>query len=250
MMHLGAFYQSVNPAGVLTLINAVPDQSLYINGTDMRVPAGLANLAAEAVLSAATGPVAGQVQSPTLRSLANQDVLPIVAAAKFSNPNSIQYHGDNVRGLTVAEALNFGVNATGGAAAANYGLVWLTDAAIKPTAGAIISVRATAAIALSAGNWVNGAITFGSILPAGTYQVVGMLAEGANLVAARLVFPGGTFRPGVPANSDPGTNLFPEFRDGAAGVFGEFDTNQPPTLDALGVTDTAQNLILDLIKTK
>lgn len=250
MLHLGAFYQSVDPAGVLTQINAVPDQSLYINGVDMRVPDGMANLAGEAALSAATTPAFGQVQSPTLRSLANQDVLPIASAAVFAQQQQLQWHGDNPRGLTVAEALNFAIQATGGAAAANYGLVWLCDGAVKPTSGAIISVRATAAITLSAGSWVNGSITFGSVLPAGTYQVVGMVAEGAHLVAARLVFPGGTFRPGVPGNPALQDNLFPAFRNGYAGVFGEFNTNQPPTLDALGATDTAQNLILDLIKTK
>lgn len=250
MLHLGAFYQSVDPAGVLTQINAVQDQALYINGVDMRVPAGLAFLAGEAGLSAATAPSYAQVQSPTLRSLANQDVLPIQTAAKFATQEGFQWHADNPRNLTVAEALNFAIAATGGAAAANYGLVWLADGPTKPTTGAIISVRATAAVTLSAGAWVNGSLTFNSVLPAGTYQVVGMYAEGANLVAARLVFPGGVFRPGVPGNTALTGNLFPQFRNGYSGVFGQFDTNQPPTLDALGATDTAQSLILDLIKTK
>lgn len=250
MMHLAGFYSSVNPAGVLTQLAAIPDQSLYVTGNEIRVPSGLANLLAEAALSANTGPIQGQVQSPTLRSLANQDVLPIQVAAKFASQLGAQIHMDNPRGLTVAEPVNFAINATGGAAAANYGLVLLGDGAVKPTTGAIISVLATAGITLSAGNWVNGPLAFNSVLPAGTYQVVGMYAYGANLVAARLVFPGGTFRPGVFANSAVADNFFPGFRNGYAGVFGEFDTNQPPTLDALGATDTAQTLVLDLIKTK
>jgi len=249
MMHLAAFYQSLNPAGVLTQLNAVADQALYVTGKEIRVPAGLANLAGEACLSAATGPDSGQVQSPTLRAIANQDVNPIAAAAKFSQGDGIQWHADNPRALTVAEPLNLAVNAAGGAAADNYGLVWLADGAVKPTTGKIITVRAFSTIALAVGAWVNGPLTFGSVLPAGTYQVVGMLASGANLVAARLVFPGGTFRPGVPCNTATGENLFPMFRNGYAGVFGAFDTNQPPTLDALGVTDTSQLVFLDLIKT-
>lgn len=248
-MHLGAFYQSVDPAGALTQIDAVPDQAIFTSGIDLRVPKGMANLLGEAALSAATGPLFGQVQSPTLRDLVNQDVSPIVAAVKFSTYDSYQWHGDNPRALTEAESLNFAINATGGAAAANYGLVWLGDGAVKPQQGKIFTVRATAGITLSAGAWVNGSLTFQDTLPSGTYQVVGMYAEGPNLVAARLVFIGGSFRPGVPANSSLAQNIAPHFRNGAVGVFGQFDVNQPPTLDALGVTDTSQVVLLDLIKT-
>jgi hypothetical protein len=31
-------------------------------------------------------------------------------------------------------------------------------------------------------------------------------------------------------------------------MLGEFDSNQPPTIDCLGVTDSAQTILLDLIK--
>jgi len=249
MFHTGAFYQSVDPAGVLTTINAVADQSLFTSGIDLRVPAALNNLAAEAALTAATGPLQGQVQSPTLRNLANQDVLPVVAAATFSAYDQLQYHADNPIALAAAESLNFAIAATGGAAAVNYGLVWLSDGPVKPTTGKIFSIRATSSVTLAAGVWVNGALTFGSTLPAGTYQVVGMYAQGAHLVAARLLFVGGTFRPGVPANADLNHNHFAQFRNGYAGVFGSFDINQPPSVDCLGVTDTAQTFVLDLIKT-
>lgn len=249
-MHLAAYYQSVDPAGVLTQLDAVSDQAIFTSGKDVRVPTGLANLICEAALSAATGPDFGQVQSPTLRDLVNQDVDPIIAAVKFTSYDSVQRHFENPRGLTEAESVNFAVEATGGAAADNYGLIWLADGALKPTTGNMFSVRATAAATLAAGSWVNAALTFEDTLPAGTYQVVGMYAEGSNLVAARLVFIGGTFRPGVPANSSLAQDLFPHFRNGVAGVFGQFDVNQPPTVDCLGVTDTSQVFVFDLIKTK
>jgi hypothetical protein len=32
-------------------------------------------------------------------------------------------------------------------------------------------------------------------------------------------------------------------------VYGEFDNTVPPTVDFMGITDTAENLYLDLIKT-
>ena len=250
MYHLAAYYQSVDPAASLKQINAVPDQAIFTSGADVRVPTGLANLIGEAALSAATTPLYGQVQSPTLRDLANQDIEPISTSAKFTSYDQMQWHGDSPRDLTEAESVNFAIYATGGAAAVNYGLIFLGDGAVKPTTGKIFSVRATGSASLSAGAWINTALDFNSTLPSGTYQVVGMRAEGTNLVAARIVFIGGQFRPGVPATSATNLALFPWFRVGRAGVFGSFDVNQPPTIDCLGVTDTSQEFVFDLIKTK
>jgi len=250
MFHVGAFYESVDPGGALTQINAVPDQAIFTSGVDLRVPTGLATLVAEAALYAGTGPAAGQVQSPTLRDLANQDVLPISSSAAFTSQHQLQEHFDNPRELTELESLNFAIDATGGAAKDGYGLVWLADGALKPTTGKMFSVKASASNTNAAGTWVNGSLTFETTLPSGTYQVVGMHAQGAGLVAARLVFIGGTYRPGVPGNTAVTTNQFWRFRQGRAGVYGQFDSNQPPTLDTLGSSGTAQVVILDLIKTK
>lgn len=249
MMHLAAFYQSVDPGAALTQIDAVTDQAIFTNGKDVRVPSGMGNLLWERAISKATGPKYGQVQSPTLRDLANQDINPVDTAEGLGAFDAYQDHGLDPRALTAAESVNFAIEATGGVAAANYGLICLGDGAVKPTTGKIFSVRATGAAALSAGSWVNTALTFNSTLPAGKYQVVGLWGQGANLAAARLVFIGGTFRPGVPTNSSVSTNRASGFRMGRYGVFGEFDTNQPPTVDCLGITDTAQAFILDLIKT-
>lgn len=249
MLHLAAYYKSVDPGAALVNITAVADQCVFTNGNDIRVPKGLANLAAEAALSAATGPQYGQVQSPSLRTLANQDITTIAAAAVFANSEQVQRHFDSPRALMEAEALDFAINATGGAAAANYGLVWLADGPVKETTGKIFSVRATGAATLSAGTWVNTAVTFNTSLPAGTYQVVGFRAIGAHLVAARIVFIGAAFRPGVPGEPSNASQLFPWTRYGKLGVLGQFDVDQPPTVDCLGASDTSQVFEFDLIQT-
>lgn len=246
-MHLAAYYQSVDPAASLKLIAAVPDQAIFTSGNDVRVPSTVNNLIGEAALTAATGPIYAEVQSPSLRDLANQDVWPMASAAIFSTPDGFQWHGSNPRSLVSNESVNFAINATGGVAAANYGLLWFADGSPKPTGGKMFSVRATSSSVLAAGAWVNSPLVFNTTLPAGTFQIVGVHAVGANLVAARLVFIGSGFRPGVPANPTNVTNLFPQFRDGHVGVFGEFDVNQPPTVDCLGVTDTTQGYMFDLI---
>ena len=249
-MHLAAFYQSVNPAGALTQIDAVPDQAISTNNVNLVVPSAVNNLLGEVALSASTGPLYGQVQSPSLRQLANQDVLPILAAVTFGGNPIGSYHFMNPRQLVANESLNFAINATGGAAAANYGLVFLGDGAVKPTTGNMFTVRATGAAALAAGTWVNTPLTFDESLPSGTYQVVGFRAVGTNLVAARMVFLGSGWCPGVPAQNAVGDRDWDYGRYGALGVFGQFDVNQPPTVDCLGVTDTAQTFVLDLIKSQ
>lgn len=251
MFHTAAYFSAaLNPAGATTSVPGVADQSVFVSGNDIRVPTGLHFLLAAAAGYAGTGPKFAQVQSPTLRDLVNQDVEPISAAANFSTTQCIADYHDNPRDLSDLEAVDFFINATGGAGAAGFGLIWLGDGPIKPTAGKVFSMRATAAITLVAGTWVNGALTFNSTLPAGSYQVVGMRAVGANLIAARLVFIGGTYRPGVPGQTSVSAELFPQFGDGNFGVFGQFDSNQPPTLDALGATDTSQDILLDLIRVK
>ena len=248
MFHLAAYYASAITTGGLTKIAAVADQALRTDGNDLVVPAGVSNLVGEAALSAATTVVQGQVSSPSLRQLANQDVLPIVAGVVFGSNPAVQAHFNLPRALKANESLNFAVDDTDAAAAAKYGLVWLADGALPQVTGNVFSVRATGAATLAAGSWVNTALTFDSTLPAGTYNVVGMRAVGTNLVAARLSFVGGAFRPGVPAVNAAGDREFRYARYGAMGSFGIFDVNQPPTMDCLGVTDTTQVVELDLIK--
>jgi hypothetical protein len=248
MQHLAAYYESLITTGVLTKISAVPDQAIFTSDDDVRVPSGMANLIAEAGLSGGGTATYAQVQSPSLRQLANQDVDPIALAVKFSVENQLQWHGDNPRSLQASESVNFTINSNDSVAAANYGLIWLSDGAVSPTRGRIFTVRATAAAALVAGTWVNAAVVFDTSLPAGTYQVVGFRAESANLVAARIVFIGAAFRPGVIGDTGPSTNLMPYARNGNMGVFGQFNVDQPPTVDFLGVTDAAEVVVFDLIK--
>lgn len=250
MHHLAAYGQSVDLAGALTAINAVQDQALTTSGPDIRVPNPLPNLVGQAALVGNTTPSRAQLVSPSLRAMVNMDIEPIVGGVVFGSPPESILHGDSPIPLVGNESLNCYLQATGGAATQNYGLVWLSDGPIQAVKGNIYSVRATSAVALAADTWVNGNLTFAQTLPNGTYQIVGMRARGTNLVAARLVFVGAPWRPGVPAVNALG-DLDPlGFRYGYAGVFGQFDSTQPPTVDCLGVTDSAQTYVFDLIRIK
>ena len=248
MQHLAAFYGSIDPDGALTPIPAVQDQAITTQGNDVRIPDALPNLIGEIALTAEINLVAARVVSPSLRRILEMAVEPIVGAIVFGSPPEAIMHPLNPTPLDADESINFEINSNPAAVGVHYGLIWLSDGPMAPVGGQMYSVRATAAITLAAGVWVNGNLAFGQTLPAGRYQVVGLRARGTNLVAARLVFPGGTFRPGVPAVNVIGDLDAHWFRYGQMGVMGEFEHTTPPTLDALGVTDTVQNCVLDLVK--
>lgn len=253
MMHVTAYYSSVDPAAAYTALNAVQDPAINTTGTDVRVSSQLPFIFGAAGLTAAAVYTGSQVRSPSLRTLNNLYVRPLVNAVTFGDPPEVMLFPRNPRSMVPAEDVQFWTDSTPGAGAeAHYGLVWYCDGVLDVVQGEIFTVGATAASALAAGQWVNSNITFDQALPSGSYQIVGMRAEGANLVAARVVFPGGggneAFRPGVAACT-ASTIVDPEYaRFGRLGLFGTFDQDNPPTLDALGVTDTAQTLAFDLIK--
>ena len=83
----------------------------------------------------------------------------------------------------------------------------------------------------------------------GRYQVVGMRAHSAGLVAARLTRLGGSpWRPGC-LGVDAYTDIeHPMFRNGGLGIWGEFQESNIPAVEFLSISaDTAQEVTLDLI---
>ena len=249
MLQLSGYYQSVDQGAAAADIDGIPDESLFVSGDIIRVPAEVSNICGAVALSAATTVTTAQVQTPSLRTKANLDIEPFINAVVFGSPPAITYFPNNPQPLLANESMTFSTNTDHGSATAIYGLVWLCDGPFAPVNGDIFSVRATGAATLSAGAWVNTNLTFFQDLPSGNYDVVGMRARGTNLVAARMVFIGGRWRPGVPAVNVIGDESFDPLRGGRSGILGSFDSNQPPTMDCLGVTDSAQVFILDLIKT-
>lgn len=250
MFHLAAWFQSIDPAGALTAINAVREEMLFTSTVDLRVPESLPTIIGQAALLNDASAARAQVQSPSLRAFANLDVEPIVPAAVFGSPPESLFHPDSPILVAIDEALNFAVQSDPAAPAAHYGLVWLADKAQEPVRGNIFTVRATSAIAQSTSLWVNGNLVFSQTLPAGRYRVVGMRARSTDAVAARLVFPEQVARPGVPVLNAIGDNDPWSFRYGNAGVFGEFPHTNPPTVDVLGGAAAAQTYMFDLIRVR
>jgi len=247
MFTLAAFAESIDPAAAWANIAGVADPHLTVSGDDILVP----ELDQIVYLAAAIDQtVASQVRfrSPSLLEDGfEQYLVQLASGLTFGSPPQVEDYSKNPIQLRRVEALQMQVLSNPGAASVHYGLVGLADGALVKAEGRIRTVRCTAAITLSAVAWVNGALTFPTSLRAGRYAVVGMSARSANLVAARLVFPGLAWRPGVPALNDEAEYDYPLFRMGNCGVMGEFDHSSPPTVDLLGVTDTSEEIFLDLV---
>lgn len=253
--HLAAFWENIDPAGALANVAAaLGEQVLFINGDDIRVPDDLTQVIAAAACVGQTTTVGARVSSPSLRRFVNFDISPINGGGdgdvEPSSPHAIMDLRANPIQLDPGESLNAEIDSNQTDADDQSVLVWLADGPIQPVAGSPVhTVRCTAAITAVAGAWTNGQLTFGQDLPSGVYQVVGMRAQGATLIAARLVFRGGSARPGVLGCDVATDQEWPAFRRGGLGVFGEFETNTPPTLDVLANdADTAQVVHLDLVK--
>ena len=248
MQHLGAFYESIDPAAALVNLAAVADDQLTTTGDDLRVPNDLPFLIGESALLEATAPLQAQVSSPSLRRVANIDIEPFGTGLAFSDLHSVAYHPMMAVPLVGDESLNFKINSNPGAATSQYGLVWLGDGVQQPVTGEIVTVRITAAVTNVLGSWESGPLTFGQDLPVGNYDVVGMRVVEATSVAARLVFKGGIWRPGVAvANSVTEPDMH-DLRYGASGILGSFHTNNPPALEVLGAAGAVTPVVyLDLI---
>lgn len=247
-MFTTAAYETTGSLAALTAITPVPDPTLAIIGNDIRVPVQLPNLmcALPMINSAAGGRM--QMVSPSLRALVPFDLSPIQNGLIPGNGFFLVPFFTSPVPLVGLEPLDTLVS--NGAAVVNRNLIWLSDGAPKATTGKQYTIRATATASLVTATWVNsGALTFASTLPTGHYQVVGFRSISANQVAGRIFFVGYPWRPGVPAMSSDSVLEAPYFRYGNMGVWGEFDNTVPPTVDFLGVTDTAQSVFLDLIKT-
>lgn len=253
MFHLAAFWESLDQAGThQELAAALGEQVLFITGDDIRIPDDTNQVVAIAA-NVATAANRAELVSPSLRRGAGFDIVPLNSLTDGNvepgTPPAIVDLRANPISLDPGESLNALTDANPTAAADQSVLVWLADGPIASLSGQPIrSVRATGATTVTAGAWSNGALTFARDLPVGNYAVVGLRAQGATLVAARLVFRGGSARPGVLGTDIESDLDWTGFRYGGFGVFGEFHSNTPPTFDALcNDADTAQEFILDLV---
>lgn len=246
MFHLCGYTESLDSA-TLANIAALADPTLTVSGDNIQVPEYASMLAGAYALGANT--TRAQLQSPSLRRLANQEIYPCDKTAEPVSVPPLRLFGQSPIQLDINEQIQALASEDAAGAAQMTVLVWLTDKAIEPITGEIIRVRVTNASTLVAYTWTNGALTFDQVLPVGRYAIVGARFESAGLLAFRFVFQNQTARPGMLGYDLMGDVGQVEARNGNFGSWGEFDSTNPPTVDFLSLSaDASQVGIVDLIK--
>lgn len=255
MFHLTGFGETIDAAAVFANIQALADALGMADGDEMIVPA----LDQVALISA--GVTSGSTErcrldSPSLRRLSRLDVVPLNgggdADAEPGSPPALMDFRRNPIQLERDERLQAQVDSDSTAAQFQWALLWLANGPIEPyTGGKIFQARAAGTTTLTVDVWTNGTITFTDALPVGRYAIVGANVRAAGLVAARFAVAGETWRPGVLGNDDVNDIESSIFRAGNMGVFLEFESTLPPTVDYLSISaDTAETLILDLVQVR
>jgi len=268
MFRIMAYNHTAAPADADTTITLDPvcaeaDPHVHVEGDNIYVPGDTLELIGflgwTGSLTATETAVATRMQLQAPSMGIQKDVplfqIPAAAAADDEEPDAptlLNLWLKNPLRLVPGEGLQMLVaESVAGDDRQATGLVLLGDGNyVNPYGRAPIhTVRFTAAIACTAYNWVNGAITLSQNLPVGRYAIVGMHVISASGIAARLVISGQGARPGCIAYDSIEDIPNPVFRNGNLGNWGTFHTHSPPTLDMFcRTTDAAQEGWLDLIK--
>ena len=250
MFTLVGWNENINTA-VLDYITALADPHVRVVGDDILVPE-LSSLMGCFALG--TTMTQAQLSSPSLRRLSLMDIEPVNVGAEPVDtqfPGTFHDYFDRPIPLEQSEALNALINQALGGAERETVLAWLGDGVDAVPDGQMFTSRFTNADTLVAYTWTAGALVFTQAIPAGRYAVVGARARSAGLIAFRLMFPGGNWRPGAIGVDAAADNECLRFRSGGAGVWGEFEHDLPPVVEFLSVSaDAAQVVHLDLVQTR
>lgn len=248
MFHLLAYQKSQAASAALVALTGVPDQQVPTNTSgNFILPANLQLMGASAFganLSQA------RINTPSLRSVLLPDIYPFIeAVAPPTLPQINWYYG---YGPTIPKNDPLEVdssNSNGAGVDQQYALIWLGDGNYSTPQGPRFKMHATGAITNGNKVWGAGSVTFDQVLPYGTFAVTGFNCRGANLIAARIVFVGGGWRPGCMANIAVGDFPNPVFTSGTMGEYGRFESNAPPTVELFGnAAPTTQDFWFDLVK--
>lgn len=244
--HLLGWSESQDSA-VLVNAAALPDQALQVNGDQIIVPNDLTQL----IFYYALGPNATRawIVSPSLRRMYNEEIFPLDLAAIATDQSLVVDHSQSPLILDAGEPLEAWM-AEGAAGASRVTiLAALADGLPVPQSGDFHTIRVTSSTAAVANVWSNVTLTFNDVLPSGMYAVVGGMMQSANMQAWRLVFKGGSYRPGAPGVSTIGLRHNRLFRNGNLGVWGTFENLTPPSMDVLcNGADAAFMGVLDLVQ--
>lgn len=255
-MHtLVAWAEDIDTSGGRENLVAIPDPHVRTILDNITIPT-LNQIVALAAMVGSGGDGFARLEAPSLLTRSRHYISPVNggadAASEPDSPPKVQDFRVNPLALRMNEDAQVIVESATTTSEEHSVLMWLADGPITPVTGQIFTLRGAATLTQTALRWSNTAIVFEENLPVGRYAIVGMRVQGATMLAARLVFRGGEgWRPGVIACDSDNDLDHPMFRMGQFGLFGEFESIQPPSVDFLSnAADSVQDIYLDLIQVR
>ena len=245
--HLLAFYTNDLASGASNVALGAPaDQIIGGTSTSYFIPEDFRVAWAYASNDAFT---AVRLNQPSLREPFLPYLDPISLTALPANSPPVSLYDD--AGPTVFRNEYLQVEGSRSVATASdaYCLLSLTTGRLPIAPGPRIRARFTSSITIAEGTWAIGAITFADTLPNGRYQVCSLSAYGTNLLAARLAFQGGGYRPGILCQGAQGEWTPPAIPQWYQGALGSFMNTVPPQLECFGVgAGSSQIGYMDLVQ--
>lgn len=247
-----AFSESEDEAGAYAAKAAISDPLVTTSGDLLYIPPGMNFLLGAYAALGGTTEGAAYLQSPSLKRMLLYDIQPTEEGIGPSGDESVLIHPEYPIELDEFEGLEAYVKSNPGSAEVHTVVPFLATGAISPLAAGqrIYTVLFTTSITETASTWKNGAITFRQTLPVGRYQIVGAAMWGTSGVAFRFTIPGVAHRPGFICHGSEGNHGSPPQRRGGMGVWAEFHSLTPPSVDWLAnaTSGSSQTGVMDLIK--
>lgn len=190
-----------------------------------------------------------RINTPVLRYVGLPYFAPVNLGVVAASPPNVWNAGEY--GPAIPKADEIAIEVTQGAGAGEPGFVfsWFSFGRQEIPGGQEYRLRFTGAITGVTGAWVSGSLTPDATLPAGIYAITGLDVQGTNLLAARLIFAGGGWRPGCLARNTLAQVPHPMFTNGELGVYGQFDSVNLPNLQILvSGANTAQEIYMDVVR--
>lgn len=241
------YFQNINTGAVFAPIAALVDQHITMVGNNIVVPGFLKKIYGAFIMSAWIQ--RGRIVAPSMRATSYPEIGQLNDPYMIGTPWHVEWYKDRPKDLDVGENLQCHVEEAGAGAQNMFGLYIMSDGMVDAPDGEEECVEAIGATLLVANVWTLCPMVPVQQLRSGRYAVVGMRAESAGAVAARLVPPGGAYRPGCIGTRSPGAPCIPEFRYGNLGKFCEFDAAFFPAVEFLSQTgDLAERVFLDVIR--
>lgn len=243
--HLCAYESTIALNAVLGQISAINDSILTILNNSFILP-----MPGDIVFAAGFGVTMTdlQINTPSFRQVGLPQIGPINAALAVPSPVNIWDLTQTPLRIPRVDTLEMDASNSGAAAAmvAFLGISW----GRRPTPpGVVYRLKATATITAIANTWTSGSLTMTTNLPQGQYAVVGMTAFGTNLLGARLIFPGASWRPGCIAINTLQGIPHGVFTGEELGLWGIFENVNLPNLEIFANgANTAQTVWLDIVR--